>query len=337
VRLALDSEVVVVAHGYAYGGVREAMLMVDGVASDRRQFEAEGGNSFIEFELGWRASKAGPYTLQVAIFSAAGERGVSKPITVWVGEDAGEGLSATPTMTATLKPTLEPTPTSTVTPTITQRPTSTPTGTPRPTLTPTPSPTHSPTPTPTVTSWPPPTVEFGADNGELISGECTTLRWTVEYATAVYLNGEGVPGQATQQVCPVSTTSYQLRVEAPGGDVERVLTVNVTAPVDETPPPAPTLQVPEDGLLLGCRAEQTLAWLPVTDPSGISGYDVRIESEYGTEQWAEVQEWTEVSGKQVVFDAVDCGLAYRWSVRARDGAGNVSEWSAWSRFSVELN
>ena len=29
-----------------------------------------------------------------------------------------------------------------------------------------------------------------------------------------------------------------------------------------------------------------------------------------------------------------CGGVYRWAVRAEDGAGNVSDWSSWSRFSV---
>jgi hypothetical protein len=33
---------------------------------------------------------------------------------------------------------------------------------------------------------------------------------------------------------------------------------------------------------------------------------------------------------------VECGFFYRWSVRARDGAGNLSAWSPWSQFSVVL-
>jgi hypothetical protein len=33
---------------------------------------------------------------------------------------------------------------------------------------------------------------------------------------------------------------------------------------------------------------------------------------------------------------VDCGGIYRWAVRAQDGAGNQSAWSAYFNFSINL-
>jgi hypothetical protein len=107
-------------------------------------------------------------------------------------------------------------------------------------------------------------------------------------------------------------------------------------PSDTTPPPAPTPAVPADGLVLSCRSSQTLAWLPVDDPSGISGYYVKLEKEVTTGNWQSAGGYGPISGKQVDV-TVDCGIHYRWMVRAQDGAGNFSNWSAPSHFSINLN
>jgi hypothetical protein len=187
-----------------------------------------------------------------------------------------------------------------------------------------------------VSAPPPAQVNFRVDRNNLTAGECTTLRWDVENATAVYLNGAGVAGHDTQNICPANTTTYNLQVEAPGGNVDRSVTVTVSAPVDNTPPPVPSPAVPANGLVIDCRATQTLAWTPVDDPGGIAGYYVKLERQVTANQWQSVRGWGPVNGKQVEAD-VQCGLIYRWAVRAQDGAGNYSNWSAWSQFSVSLN
>jgi hypothetical protein len=107
-------------------------------------------------------------------------------------------------------------------------------------------------------------------------------------------------------------------------------------PADTTPPPVPAPAVPANGLELTCRSTQTLAWLPVTDPSGIDGYYVKLEKEITAGNWQSAGGYGPVSGKQVEA-TVDCGIRYRWMVRAQDGAGNYSTWSAPSSFSVTLN
>ena len=122
-----------------------------------------------------------------------------------------------------------------------------------------------------------------------------------------------------------------------------VITFTSPPPVEPPPPeadtqapPVPTPVVPANGLELVCRATQTLAWLPVDDPSGISGYYVRLEKEITPGEWQSAAGYGPVPDKQVGVN-VDCGLKYRWAVRAEDGAGNFSGWSAFSQFSVTLN
>lgn len=105
--------------------------------------------------------------------------------------------------------------------------------------TPTYTPTYTPTPTPTS---PPqaPVVDFRADKTTLASGECTHLRWDVENVTAIFLNGEGVVGHDSRQVCPASTTDYVLHVKYPGGEMDRVITI-VVQPI--APPQPPTADI----------------------------------------------------------------------------------------------
>jgi hypothetical protein len=55
-------------------------------------------------------------------------------------------------------------------------------------------------------------INFGADDTTLNRGECTTLRWDVQGVQAVYLNGNGVAGVSTTQVCPNEDTIYTLVV-----------------------------------------------------------------------------------------------------------------------------
>lgn len=105
-------------------------------------------------------------------------------------------------------------------------------------------------------------------------------------------------------------------------------------PADTTPPPAPTPHVPADELVLSCRSTQNLVWLPVADPSGVVYY-VRLEYQVTATEWEVAGGYGPLNDKQVTVE-VDCGVYYRWAVRAQDGAGNISDWSAWSRFSVAL-
>ncbi|MBI9050438.1 MAG: hypothetical protein JEZ00_13535 [Anaerolineaceae bacterium] len=105
---------------------------------------------------------------------------------------------------------------------------------------------------------------------------------------------------------------------------------------DYDEPPAPVPAVPANGVNLSCRSTQTLAWLPVSDPSGIQGYYVSVEKVSGGGDWVNEGSYGPISGKQMDI-SVDCGIKYRWRVMAKDGAGNSGNWSGKVEFTVLLD
>jgi heat shock protein HslJ len=99
---------------------------------------------------------------------------------------------------------------------------------------PTPVPTATPVPVPP-TATPAPQISFTVDNSTINQGECTMLRWSVQNVQALWIYPAGqpfaqypVPGQGTQQVCPQTTTTYEMRVQNTNGSVDfRQVTVQV--------------------------------------------------------------------------------------------------------------
>jgi carbon monoxide dehydrogenase subunit G len=81
---------------------------------------------------------------------------------------------------------------------------------------------------------PPVVHNFSLDKRSVSPGECATLSWQVENASAVYLEGQGVPGQGSQQVCPVSDTTYTLTVQ---GYDNSQRDYHATLQVQQFPPP----------------------------------------------------------------------------------------------------
>ena len=119
------------------------------------------------------------------------------------------------------------------------------------------APTATPTSTPKPTNPPPPTatppkpvINFSATPDHLEKpGDCTTLRWSVDRASEVFLvlpngNQEGVEGLGERQVCPVETSEYLLKVNAPGGN--ETVRVQVSVPLP-TPTPTPTSKPASSG------------------------------------------------------------------------------------------
>jgi hypothetical protein len=319
--IPVGASVTVVSHAYAEDGVAEVLLSVNGTAY-RRDPPSAAGDTLVEVRQEWVPTEPGLHTLEVRAYDAAGEVSGSDAITVRVTGEAIELPTEVPPATGV--PTEVPAATATPVPTDTPPPTATPVPTLVPTLTPTPV--------------PPPQVSFWVDDDSIATGDCTTLHWEVSWTTFVSVNGTEVAGTGTWSVCPASTTTYTIHAEGPGGSVDQSITVNVSAPADTTPPPVPTPYVPADGLMIDpCPAsgKQTLVWLPVTDPSGPVVYYVKLEWKKTATEWQVVGGYGPLSDKQVEVD-VDCGGIYRWAVRAEDGAGNISAWSEWFTFSINL-
>ncbi len=152
---------------------------------------------------------------------------VPPPVVTPTPTPLGGELTPTP-----LGPTATPTPYSTPRPTPTRRPR--PTFTPRPTYPPTP--TRASTPT-----YAPVSISFTATKTSIVEGECTTLKWNVTNAKAVYLNDVGVPGVSSKEVCPLKNTTYKLKViDLRNNTTTKSLTILVKK---GTPSPTPTATV----------------------------------------------------------------------------------------------
>jgi hypothetical protein len=186
-------------------------------------------------------------------------------------------------------------------------------------------------------------INFWADDDTVAAGSCTTIHWETANVQAVFLDGQGTSGTGSLQTCPCTQETHTLEALLTDGSSQvRTVVINVTGscasptpPPDTTPPPVPEPFVPADELEVSCRTTQVLSWLPVDDPSGVHYY-VTLEYQVATDQWQEVDQWGPLNDKQIEVD-VDCGIYYRWRVRAQDGVGNTSAWSEWYHFSVSLN
>jgi heat shock protein HslJ len=141
-----------------------------------------------------------------------------------------------------------------------------PTPAPPPAATPLPQATATPTSpaAPTATPIPlPPTatpsaqISFWAERTNIDQGQCTTLRWSVENVQGVWVYPQGEryhrfprTGQGSEQVCPMRTTTYEMRVLLrDGATTFREVTINVAGP---PPTVAPS---PEPDPLAGTRWE----------------------------------------------------------------------------------
>ncbi len=338
------SPVAVLSHVDAQGGVAEVLLSVNGQVYRRQPPES---GVFSKSTLEWFPDKEGDYLLEVTAFSRDGEASTPARVRIRVTGKSTATATSTPLLPTTTRLPLTPTP-----PTIVITP---PTSSATPTRTRTvviasPTPGVTP-PTRTPTTFVPPSpaqVNFRADQTTITRGECTTLRWDVENATGVYLDGGGVPGHSSQQVCPASTTTYRLHVTALAGDVDRTVTITVQQPVstptftptrtrtptptpsDTQGPPAPAVVSPSG--TLSCRSNVTLDWNSVSDPSGIKSYEVKLERYTTPGGWQSAGSWTTSATS---YNApVSCSNSYRWQVRAEDNASNEGAWSSMMSFSV---
>ncbi len=114
---------------------------------------------------------------------------------------------------------------------------------PPPVFVPAPTPLPTPTPRPQPTATPSAQLSFRATQTTINQGSCTTLEWSVENVQAVWVFPQGRPyqqyprvGQGSEQVCPPTTTTYEMRVLLRDGTVttQRV-TVNVTPGAPQNP------------------------------------------------------------------------------------------------------
>ncbi|MBN1975852.1 MAG: hypothetical protein JW918_00495 [Anaerolineae bacterium] len=333
-RVPVDQSVRIEGHASYDGGIARVEIWANGELHLVHESPPTQGN-LAHFEQSWMPPGAGEYIVQVVAVGNDGAESAPDVVHLYVG---GAVDGATPTHTPVPGGTEVVEPTPVVTPTLAATETLTPTAT-------IPAPTRTPTPT----SLPDATIEFWADAGEIDAGKCTKLHWKVQNVQAVFLDGKGVVGVGSQEVCPCEDTTYILSVTLlDGTKTERSVIVRVKGscvtptskptvpPPDTTPPPVPPIVAPTGGAALACD-KVPLDWDAVSDPSGIAEYRVQVEQEITPGNWDPISgsPWTGLSGTDLEL-ALDCGGVYRWRVRAVDGAGNESDFSAWAEFGVNL-
>ncbi len=300
----------VTAHAAATPGIGYIIFSVNNIPYSQHTPSVDGA-IFANFLIPWAPAENGFYSLDVSMYDVNGNYCGSAFSRVRVGTSEQDDPTTVPTVI-------------TVTPVVTDTPT------PPPDL-----PTATITPTVTLTQQTPISISFYTDKLSITPGECVQLSWTVQNANEVLLNNAQVTSSGSSQACPTTTTEYNLSANKGQEYRYEQIIITVNAPSDTTPPPVPQPQVPSNGLHITCKASQTLVWLPVSDPSGISGYDVELlKNVSGT--WQRVKTWNGVTGKQVEAP-VDCGLQYRWAVRAVDNSGNKSAWSNWFTYFIDLS
>ena len=258
----------VVAHASSEEGVSEIQLFVDGVQIRTRDYSGSEG-TFVELREEWSADP-GEYALQVRAVSMNGT--ISAPAVAYVKVIGRESLTqleetGIPEESVTKDTTLS---------------------------------LEEPTPTPTGTSYPSVGIDFRVDKSSILQGSCTTLRWEVENAISVALDGTGVGFEGNKQVCPGTTTSYYLHVEAASESADRSVQVEVQVPAPtptKTVEPTPTedSQPPEISGITesddpirppSCSPGSVTISAVITDPSGVPKHDLYYRVVSGSSEGA---------------------------------------------------
>jgi hypothetical protein len=264
------------------------------------------------FSLTWQPENLGNYTVSAQAFDMDGQASLPDEAMVNFGKKAVyTDTPLIPTETPTLY--ISPTPTMTVTPTV--------------------------TPTVTVTPSPQPVIQFWAEPVQVNAGKCTTIHWNTSHVRSVVFGGIEQPLIGSDEECPCENKTYTLTVTHSDGTIEnRNLEVKVNGSCAPVLPPAPTLVVPANGTSLSCRSSQTITWMPVVIPGGISGYQVEIQRSSNNVTWSAFpgSPFTGIVDKSTTI-AVECGWYYRWRVRAINTTGGAGAWSTWFYFAIQLS
>jgi hypothetical protein len=322
--LTLDSmqPIEVEGHAGSPGGVSRVEIWVDGALIETLTELAPKGE-FISYHTTWEPDAAGTYTVQAVAYSASGAESSTDSARVTFGAVIETPPTPAPETGCPTPVGGGPTPVSCE-----------------------PASSGCPTPVgggPTPVSCEAPIVNFWADPPEIEAGACSNVRWHTENVQGVVFGGQPQALDGSYEACLCATERYSLLVTYLDGTQDKpyvTVTVNgsceTEAPGDTDPPPAPNPMVPKDGLTIGCKGSQTLAWLPVQDASGIAKYHVQVQRHSGNGKWKGAPGGDLATDGKSVEVPVECGWYYRWRVSAIDGAGNTGAWSDWSEFTISL-
>lgn len=336
----VGTSVKVASHAFALEGVAEVILSVNGEAY-RRDAPVEPGAEFTEVSQEWIPTEAGVYTLQVRIYDALGEYSNPATISVRVGDLVEvEPIEVDPA-TDTPTPVISLTPTLTFTPVVEAEPE---------TVEEEPVVEEVATCPPTATALTSSNCRSGPGTaytitGSMSEGQSSTVVGRLSDNSWWVIERPGSTSTCWIWSDLVELDNYACDVpvyEAPPLPPTDTPTIPpptptftpTTPPQDNTPPSVPAPQSPANGAAVACSASVTLSWSASSDDSGIATYYIKLEKQISPGNWQSVGGYT--SSTTSVDVPVDCGIVYRWMVRAEDNAGNFSDWSGFSQFGVNL-
>lgn len=151
---------------------------------------------------------------------------------------------------------------------------------------------------------------------------------TVTYGSTSVLTGisTDATGSFSSSFKAPAGQSGEIKVVATDADS---ISVSSVFAMETTPPPLPKIASPGKGSVVGFIGDTkvTFKWTEVTDPSGVS-YDLQVASD---SKFSNIvinhTRLTTSEYKSTDAEALAHG-EYYWRVRAIDGAGNASEWTA---------
>lgn len=123
-----------------------------------------------------------------------------------------------------------------------------------------PTATPLPTDTPTATSVPAVVMDLDVDKTTVQLGQCATLRWQVDNAKEVRLDGEKVADEASHKVCPQEASkTYRLTALSLDGETSEE-SVTLTVPPTPLPPPGVDIEFAADKTSVIYGDCTTLRW-----------------------------------------------------------------------------
>ncbi|MFB0533360.1 MAG: NBR1-Ig-like domain-containing protein [Anaerolineae bacterium] len=202
------------------------------------------------------------------------------------------------------------------------------------------SPTRTPTPTPIPVLGA--QINFWVDSDHVNAGQCTTLHWDVEGVQAVHVDGAGVAGRGSKQLCLCQDETHNLDATLTNGQHEyRSVTIHVSGTCEEAPPPAPApgpadtagpeiTDFHESGDPIytsypgGCKPVEVTISARITDPSGVDR--VRLRYRVGGGDW-DAKPMNAVGGDryEVTLAGPAVPSAVEYTIQAKDNLGNQSD------------
>jgi len=193
---------------------------------------------------------------------------------------------------------------------------------------------------------PPPTPSLvSPSNGTITSDNTPTFEWTsvsdpsgVTYTLEIigWLTKTGLTSPtytlASDEALPDGTYSWHVQAVDGAGNVGE-WSESWTLTIDTTAPAKPSLVSPANGANIFDNTP-TFEWTSVTDPSGVT-YQIQVDDndDFSSPVYYAV-DLTAITHTLPDENALALFVQYFWHVRAKDGVGNIGDWSEEWNFTV---